>query len=189
MGMIRIEGKPVAVSNWDSFLDSVLFLWNDLGEVRKMPRNEYSFFVFGFNLFLLAICAPIAWLLSHVPIIWPEALAAMVSMTAVLIAMNPQSDYFRALLALPVGIFLLQQHITFDATIFGFHIEKYLYYLLIAVSAFTLWRRFFNYLCWRQIDRICQQYGLPQYDQALLKANWEELHLPKVAPPVSRRVR
>lgn len=174
MAYIFIHGHRIKVSGIDALIDFFLFLWpGDNGQVRKTPRNVYDYQMFFIGFVIAALFLPIAWLLSHLPLIWPEALACMAAVICVTIGQSPYKDYFRALVVLIAASLLLHYHVTFDATIWGFHIEKYLYYIAIAVALFTLWRRFFNWLCWTQIDRLSKKYGIPHYDQKTLMDNYE----------------
>ena len=61
----------------------------------------------------------------------------------------------------------------FDQKDTGFHIETKLYYVAIGASCVALWRRFWNWLAWNQIDRMCAKYQIPHYDQKALMDAYE----------------
>ncbi len=174
MASILVHGYRIKVDWYDSLINSFLFLWdcNETG-VRKIPRNVWD------HKFAIAYIAtgtlllPIAWLLSHIPFIWPESMAFFLFFICVIILIKPYADPFRALIGLLIGGLLLYFNVTFDWTIFGYHLEKYLYYCMIVTSIFALWRRFVNWTCWAQIDRICKKYNFPHYDQKTLMDNYE----------------
>jgi hypothetical protein len=165
MSTININGYNISVKSSYEFFNGLLGLWDETGAVRQIPRNIYCFGTLAFCIAIAAISLPIAWLLSHVPFIWPEALGAMVGIICASVGNNPYRDYFRALIVSIIASILLISNVTFNATIFGFHIEKYLYYVAIIVSLITLWRRFFNWFCWHLIDQICDKYQVPRYQQ------------------------
>ncbi len=173
MASIYVNGYKIKARWFDYLIDVILCLWSSFGEVRKVPRNIYSKTMILSSLGVAIIMLPIGWLLMHVPFIWPEALAAMFAGVSITIGMRPYQDYFRAVFTLIVASVLLNFNITFNATIFGFHIEESLYYFASIVALLALWRRFFNWLCWSQIDRICVKYGIPRYDQKTLMDSYE----------------
>lgn len=164
MASLNINGHRIKV-NW---FETILPLWDMHGNVRRIPRNVYSFHsifaAFSVSLFAL----PLMWLLSHVPFIWPEMLGGFAICICICVGMNPYQDYFRAIFVLALAIGLLYYHVQFDMRVFGFHVENYIYYLVIAVCLITLLRRFYNRICWWQIDRMCEKYGIPHYDQKML---------------------
>lgn len=136
MAHIFIHGHRIKVHWIDSFINSILFLWpGDNGQVRKTPRNVYDYQMFFIGFSIAVLFLPIAWLLSHLSFIWPEALACMAAVICVTIGQSSYKDYFRALVVFVTASLLLRYQVTFDATIWGFHIEKYLYYIAIYVVA------------------------------------------------------
>ncbi|PIR10223.1 MAG: hypothetical protein COV52_09700 [Gammaproteobacteria bacterium CG11_big_fil_rev_8_21_14_0_20_46_22] len=164
MAILNINGHRIKV-RW---FETILPLWDMYGDVRRVPRNIYSFHAV-FAAFCVALFAlPLMWLLSHVPFIWPEMLGGFAITICICVGMNPYQDYFRALVVLAIVSVLLYYNVQFDVRIFGFHVEHYLYYLVILACLATLLRRFYNRLCWKQIDSICAKYGIPYYDQKTL---------------------
>lgn len=164
MASLNINGYRIKVS----WYETILPLWDMYGNVRRIPRNIYGFYAL-FSWFCVALFAlPFMWLLSHVPFIWPEMLGGFAITICICVGVNPYQDYFRALIVLIATTLLLYYKVQFDVRIFGFHVEQYIYYLVIAACLFTLWRRIYNRLCWKQIDSICHKYGIPRYDQKTL---------------------
>ena len=164
MASLNINGHRIKV-RWR---ETILPLWDMVGNVRCILRMLYRFYVVFFWFCVALFALPLMWLLSHVPFIWPEMLGGFALAICICVGMNPYQDYFRALFVLILASVLLYYNVQFDVRIFGFHVERYLYYLVIAACLFTLWRRFYNRLCWKQIDSICDKYGIPRYDQKVL---------------------
>lgn len=172
MSFIVIDRRRIKVDWYDALIDSFLFLWMPDG-VRKVPRNIYSTHKIAMAVFMSIFGLPLFWGLSHIPFIWPQALFIMAITLCFIIGDAPYADYFRALFALILGLGLMHYRVTFDVSFLGYHLEKYLYYIAIATAIFSLWRRFLNFVCWSQIDRICEKYGFPHYDQKILMDNYE----------------
>ena len=161
---LNINGHRIKVRWYEALLP----LWDMHGNVRRIPRNIYGFYAL-FSWFCVAFFAlPLLWLLSHVPFIWPEMLGSFAITTCICVGATPYQDYFRALLVLVLTSGLLYYNVQFDLTLFGFHVECCVYYLVIAACCLALWRRFYNRVCWKQIDSICDKYGIPRYDQKAL---------------------
>jgi len=174
MAAINVNGYRIKVRWYEDLLP----LWDFDGTVRKTPRNLYQFDALGVSLIVIIIFSPVCWLLSHVPFIWPEMVMAFIGTLCVAIGIEPFTDYFRAIIALILAGLGLHYHIQFGFMIFGFHLEKYLYYILIAMCFITFIRRFYNWVCWLQIDHMCKKYGIPLYDQkSLMDAYyWRDTH-------------
>ena len=164
MASLNINGHIIKVQ----WFETILPLWDMYGNVRRVPRNIYDFStIFGWSTVAL-FALPLMWLLSHVPFIWPEMLGGFELTICICAGVTPYQDYFRALLVLTIASALLYYHVQFDLRVFGFQVEKYIYYLVITACLITLLRRFYNYICWKQIDHICKKYGVPHYDQKTL---------------------
>ena len=164
MASLNINGHRIKV-RW---FETILPLWGMYGNVRRVPRNIYDFSTIFVWSTVALFALPLMWLLSHVPFIWPEMLGGFAITICICAGANPYQDYFRALIVLAIGSALLYYHVQFDLRVFGFHVENYIYYLVIATCLITLLRRFYNRICWWQIDRMCEKYGIPHYDQKML---------------------
>lgn len=173
MTSICINGHRIKTAWYDALINAICCLWDGNGNVRRVPRNIFDIIIIKSSFGVALIFLPVAWLLSHVPFIWPEYLAGMALLSCVFLGMKPYLDCFRALVVLIICSFLLYYQVTFDATVWGFHVEPYLYDVVIIGALITLWRRFCNWVCWLQIDRICEKYGIPQYDQKALMDAYE----------------
>ncbi len=164
MASLNINGHRIKV-RW---FETILPLWDMHGNVRRVPRNIYDLTaIFGWSMAAL-FTLPLMWLLSHVPFIWPEMLGGFALTICICAGVHPYQDYFRALFVLVITSALLYYHVQFDMRIFGFHVENYIYYLVITVCLIILLRRFYNHICWKQIDHMCEKYGIPHYDQKTL---------------------
>lgn len=164
--MAKIYDFHIKMNPWDNFICDCFF-------GRKIPRNVYESFALFLSLTIAAVALPILWGLMHIPFIWPESLAGFVAVLIVLIGIRPYQDYFRSLIVLIVAGLFLKYHVTFNAEIWGFHIETYLYYIAIVAAVFTLWRRFLNWFVWKNLDRICEKYEIPKIDQKQLMDSFE----------------
>ncbi len=140
---------------------------------RKVPRNVFDFVYFGLIPFFFLCFIGLMWLLSHVPFIAGIGIIGFTGGICALVCMKTYMDSTRAWWMLILASVLLYKHVTFGMTVFGFHLETYIYYIAIGACLLALYLRLYNYLSWKQIDHICAKYGIPKYDQRELMNAYE----------------
>jgi hypothetical protein len=164
--MAQVNGLHIKMNVWDAFIHNTF--WG-----RLIPRNNYEFSNFIIALIIEILALPVLWALMHVPFIWPEMLGGFIGILCILTLVKPYIDPFRAFFVLILASSFLYFKITFGAEVFGLHIEKFLYFAAIFSACLALWRRFWNFFAWYQIDRICNKYSIPRIDQKKLMDAYE----------------
>lgn len=58
-----------------------------------------------------------------------------------------------------LGAIGLLTHLQFGLTVFHFHLEYYLFWIYFVGGSLAVWRRAWNYLIWKQLERITRMYS------------------------------
>lgn len=142
---------------------------------RQIPKNYLCARTMENSIKAIVVFCGIGWVLTHIPFCTAIGAGVFLFGLHYAIVRFSVANPFTGIGLSMICYYLYQHNISLDMSILGFHYEKYVYYIVYAMTAYSLAYRYYNFLIWRGVLTIHERYKIPLENQMALRRKYADV--------------